>query len=95
MALTLLVIGDLHYGRHEPDRPLPEGAIGELAAEWLGRALAEATRLVTPDAIMLTGDLVNEGTAPDAQQRLKELAGVFGETGAPVIVSPGNHDPDP
>jgi len=95
LALTLLVIGDLHYGRHEPDRPLPEGAIGELAAEWLGRALAEATRLVTPDAIMLTGDLVNEGTAPDAQQRLKELAGVFGETGAPVIVSPGNHDPDP
>jgi len=95
LSLTLLVIGDLHYGRHDPDRPLPEGGIGELAAEWLGRALAEATRLVTPDAIMLTGDLVNDGEASDAEKRLKELADVFGETRAPVIVSPGNHDPDP
>ena len=95
MPLTLLLIGDLHYGRQNPACPLPEDAIGELTAEWLGRALQEAARHATPDAIMLTGDLVNDGNAAEAEQRLGDLAGVFDEADAPVIVCPGNHDPDP
>ena len=92
MPLTLLVIADTHYGRGEPEYPLPAEAIGLLAPEWVRRVLMEAARLCTPDAVLLMGDIINDKAAPDAEQRLADVAAVFDDIDAPILVCRGNHD---
>ncbi|MQY19699.1 phosphodiesterase [Nocardia macrotermitis] len=54
-------------------------------------AQAEASR-ITPDAIVFTGDLTDQGE-PDAYDRLRALVEPLAEQlGAPVVWVPGNHD---
>lgn len=79
---TILQLSDPHLERVETD------ADGRLA-----RAL-EAVRAsgVRPDALLLSGDLADDGS-DEAYARLRALvAPVAAELGSPVVALPGNHD---
>jgi Icc protein len=58
-------------------------------AAFLARAVAEVNRLdPLPDAVLLTGDLVDKGE-PAEYERLRDL---LAPLAMPVFVIPGNHD---
>ncbi len=51
--------------------------------------------LATPDLVLLTGDLADEGH-PDSYKRLRPVIDAFSKkTGIPVMYLPGNHDKRP
>ena len=60
---------------------------GGAAAEQLRRAMAQA-RDYEVDAILLTGDLVND----ERESEYAELAKAIAEPSAPLFIMPGNHD---
>jgi 3',5'-cyclic-AMP phosphodiesterase len=71
---TLAQISDLHVGA--------EGAAAKL------RAVLDALRPRRLDAIIATGDLVNDERA----EEYAELAAILRDPPAPVFLAPGNHD---
>jgi histidinol phosphatase-like PHP family hydrolase/predicted phosphodiesterase len=84
--LDILVLADFHIGRG-----------GGIAAPLLFRkALHHARHAgLTPGLVLLLGDLVEDGTHPDAEKFLVELADELRRTGLPWLAVPGNHDGDP
>ncbi len=93
--LDLLVLADLHYAL--PNRP--EAAAEPLRKMAWGRLLfRKVLRRVRhmgrwPDALVLLGDLVEDGGAADAESLLKGLAAEAEEAGLFVLAVAGNHDP--
>jgi Icc protein len=91
--LTLLVITDLHYVKAVPNTC----GLSRRRVEW-GRLLLRKALLrmkhagIRPDVLVLLGDLVNDGTAPGAQQDLEALADEARQSGLPLLALPGNHD---
>jgi len=94
-SLTLLVIADTHYIHNTEDAEQPAKLAGRYTLEWTRRAMEEACRVASPDAIVLLGDIVHRGLAPGAWQDMTEFAAVVREPGAPVVCAPGNHDAFP
>jgi 3',5'-cyclic-AMP phosphodiesterase len=82
--MLLAQISDLHF--------LPKGtlAFGQVdTAGCLERAIAHLNALVpTAAAVLITGDLTNDGDAPV----WAELRGLLGRLRAPILPIPGNHD---
>ena len=74
---TLLHISDLHFGRTYTQR--------------MGDAVLEAAERIRPDAVLVSGDLVEwaERTA-----NWRDVAAFLGKFRAPVLAVPGNHDID-
>ena len=93
-SFSLLVIADVHYA---PGRPDAGGMRVALGKELLRRAIDDAGRRGGLDAIALTGDLLNEPEATDAEGTLLELRAEAAEAAgdAPLLLAPGNHDGDP
>lgn len=89
MAFTLAVISDVH------DAGAGAGHAGEYGRILLTRAVRRLNRHVRPDAVAVLGDLLDDAAAPDAMERLAALKQVLDLFEAPVIVIPGNHDPEP
>ena len=94
--LDVLVLADLHYtalARHAcplPSRQAP------LALMLVKKALARLrARGITPGLILLLGDLVDDGVAPEAPEDLACIAGALVKTGIRTLAVPGNHDGDP
>jgi len=59
------------------------------SADGLRRTIETIGRLpVTPDLVLLTGDLVNDGTP----SQYDHLVGLLGGLDAPILPIPGNHD---
>lgn len=89
MAFTLAVISDVHdtgvQGRHA----------GEYGRVLLTRAVRRLNRYIRPDAVAVLGDLVEDPAEPGVMERLAQLKAVIDLLEAPVIVIPGNHDPEP
>ncbi len=81
-TITLAVLGDLHDGGALPT----EGRI------LLQRAVAHLNDMVRPDVTVFLGDLLEDGTAPDAATRRETLQEVLDELEGPCLVLPGNHD---
>ena len=72
-ALDLLVLADLHYVEHADHTcPVParQAWFGREAVE---RAVRRAVREARPDAVVLIGDLVDEGRAPGAERDLAAI----------------------
>ncbi len=92
MGKRLLVLADLHHvakARHAPPAGPRQCRLG---LELARRAIARALRWERPDAIVVLGDLLDDGRAPGAEEDLTELAEALRRPGIPVIVTPGNHD---
>lgn len=94
--LTLLVISDTHT-IDRAHTPHPDSTRRcELGNELVERAIRDAQLEGGFDGIALMGDLTEDGSAPGAErdiaaleERVFELAG-----DTPLMVVPGNHDPD-
>jgi hypothetical protein len=99
VAVKIAVLADLHYrpggiGPHNRNTAHPEerGDMGHVL--WL-RAIYRLNRLIRPDVVCVLGDLLDDGTGPDALEALQQLRGLFAHLKAPWIALPGNHDPAP
>jgi histidinol phosphatase-like PHP family hydrolase/predicted phosphodiesterase len=90
--LCLLVLADMHYVHHAgPYEGVPERRT-ELGRELVRRVCDRAAQLADLDAVLVMGDLVDDGTKPGAAQDLAELQGELARPGLPVVVVRGNHD---
>lgn len=78
--LTLLHAADLHLGNDDNPREALQGLEGVIAA----------TRHLSPDALLIAGDLFDaQNIPPDTvSSTFKALEGI----GCPIVVVPGNHD---
>jgi len=94
-ALNLLVLADLHYVHHARHRCGVPQRRADLALELTTRAIRRARRVADIDAVVLLGDLVDNGWAEGAERDLAELRDAAGKPGLPVIAVPGNHDGPP
>jgi predicted phosphodiesterase len=74
---TLLHISDLHFGRRYTQR--------------MGDAVLEAAERIRPDAVLVSGDLVEWA---EYSANWREVAAFLGKFRAPVLAVPGNHDVD-
>ena len=94
-ALDLVIIADVHYV-HQADHicSIPERN-APLGSELIQRVRQRIGRTGLPDAIVLMGDLVDNGEAPGAKQDLAALKTELEDIGVPILVAPGNHDGDP
>ena len=91
-ALDLLVLADLHYVAHAAHAcPVPARK-ARFALEAAERAVRRALREAEPDAIVLLGDLVDNGMADGADDDLIALRDKLRPYGVPILVVPGNHD---
>ncbi len=90
-AIKIAVLTDIHYGGR--------GALterrGEIADILLLRAVHRLNRLIRPDVVIVLGDLLDDGDADGAHERLVELRAILDLLTAPALVLPGNHDGDP
>ena len=91
----ILVVSDPHFvgvARHTCNHPERQTRLGQIL---LRKALGRLQHLgVTPDAIVLLGDMVDDGTKPGAEEDWQTLADEVHKTGIPVLAVPGNHDTD-
>jgi len=74
--ITILHASDLHFGAPY----LPE----------VGEALLEAAEELSPDAVVISGDLTQRAKELEFEQARAYLDRMSGR--APVVVTPGNHD---
>ncbi|HTE49521.1 MAG TPA: metallophosphoesterase [Kofleriaceae bacterium] len=74
---TLLHISDLHFGR--------------AYARRMGDAVLEAAERIQPDAVVVSGDLVEWAEHGGGW---RDVAAFLGKFRAPVLAVPGNHDID-
>jgi 3',5'-cyclic AMP phosphodiesterase CpdA len=74
---TLLHISDLHFGRKYTQR--------------MGDAVLEAADRIQPDAVLVSGDLVEWA---ERSFNWREVAAFLAKFRAPVLAVPGNHDID-
>lgn len=90
-AVTLAVLTDVHYGA--------AGALAQRRSEMadilLLRAVMRLNRLVKPDVTLVLGDVLDDGAAPGAPERLAHVRTILDELDSPYLVIPGNHDGDP
>lgn len=95
----LLVVADLHHvpGSTGPDPAIQPPRRVDLAAEMLRRAIDDALHRGAVDAVALMGDLLDDGTRPDAQLGAEQLREVVAKAlpDTPLLVVPGNHDANP
>ncbi|MBN2449335.1 MAG: metallophosphoesterase [Lentisphaeria bacterium] len=91
--MRLAVLSDLH---HIADREAAVGArLGGLADLFLLRLVHRLNRFLKPDATVVLGDLINDGTSPQAAEGLARLRESLDRLAMPWLALPGNHDGDP
>ena len=93
--LTLLVIADPHYVHHADDHIDDPAYRNRYTLEWVKRALEEARRFAPPDALVLLGDVIENGSSDDAEKDITEFAEAIRQIEIPCVAIPGNHDGDP
>lgn len=91
MAYTIAVATDLHFSS---GCPLPVRK-GEYADIFLRRMIHRLNNIIKPDVLLVLGDCLDAPQAADARERLQTLKKVLATATCPVIVIPGNHDPEP
>lgn len=90
---TLLAISDLHYTGLARQTLQPAMTRGELARILLKKVFLRLEHLsITPDLVVVLGDLIADGNDREADYDLLALYSELTRTGIPFIVVPGNHD---
>ena len=91
-TLELLVLADLHYvGDRRRSCAIPQRR-AHWALELAERAVRRALRQFRPDAIVLLGDLVDDGLADESATDLKALQLTLQKFDLPIVPVTGNHD---
>jgi histidinol phosphatase-like PHP family hydrolase/predicted MPP superfamily phosphohydrolase len=92
--LDLLILADIHYVDEAQHTCRIPKRRTELGLELVRRVWNRAVRSGRPDAVVLMGDLVDNGDADGADKDLARLCDELADKGVPVLVVPGNHDGD-
>ena len=93
--MRLVVLADPHCAATaEEAAGAPTARNCRLGMELVQRALEDAQLRGGFDAVLLLGDLLNDGTLPTAADLLARLASEVSKLAgqAPVLIAPGNHD---
>lgn len=90
VRIKLLILTDFHY-YGEGKRGSISSRRGDLIPSLLDQIRMRETDC---DAVAVLGDLINDGTAPDARGNLHMLRERM-DFNVPLIAIPGNHDSDP
>ena len=91
MELNMLVLADIHYvGKANHICSIQERKSKQ--ALDLIRKVFQSVGRHKIDAVILLGDLVDNGKAPRAEEDMVSLQTEISKLGKPVIVVPGNHD---
>ncbi|MBI4976062.1 MAG: metallophosphoesterase [Spirochaetes bacterium] len=85
------VISDIHY---DATPSSVASRKSEYGAILLRKVVYRLATQIQPDVVIVLGDLVDKPAAPDAEEKLRELKSILDMLKLPVIVIPGNHDPD-
>lgn len=89
--LRVALIADVHYvNAADHVCPVPERH-ASLGREFVQRVVNRLRRLESVDAIVLLGDLVDNGLASGVELDLNDLKMEVEKAGVPVLVVPGNH----
>ncbi|MBU1735830.1 MAG: metallophosphoesterase [Verrucomicrobia bacterium] len=89
--MKLVILSDLHFAASDSltDRH------GQFADIFLIRLVRRINRFIQPDVTLVLGDILDNPTAPDAEERLRALRAILDKLKTPWIILPGNHDPAP
>lgn len=91
MELNMLVLTDIHYvGKANHICSIQERK-SKQALDLIRKVFQSVDRHKI-DAVILLGDLVDNGKAPRAEEDIVSLQMEISKLGKPVIVVPGNHD---
>lgn len=91
--MRLAVLSDTHF---DGDRQARVGARrAGIADLLLLRAVHRLNRFVRPDLTVLLGDVVNDGSRPEAAEQYQALRRVLDRLRMPWLALPGNHDGSP
>jgi histidinol phosphatase-like PHP family hydrolase len=88
--LRIAFFSDIHLDL--TGKPPAGGREYDLVPPLIDRLVDRLNRFVRPDLVLLLGDLVDEGSSPDAGRHYEALRAAFDRLEAPRIVIPGNHD---
>jgi len=92
-SLTILAISDLHYTGLARQVAQPTHLHGELARIVLNKVFLRLRHLnIKPDVAVILGDLLEDGTDPNADADLIALHSELVRSGIPFIVVRGNHE---
>lgn len=89
--ITIAVITDIHHAA----APTAERPHADMGLALLRRAVHRLHRLIKPDAVAILGDVLHEPAETETDALLTEVKAALEPLACPVIVLPGNHDPDP
>ncbi len=95
--LRLLILTDIHHGRGADRAPAWLEAPGEtFGTALVGLAVEEAARRGGFHAVVILGDLIEDGRLDDAELLLRQVRDALDARapGVPRLVVPGNHDVD-
>lgn len=87
----IAVLSDIHYGGPS----LISSRRTDIADILLLRAVHRLNRLVKPDVTVVLGDILDDGSAPDAPDKRRHIRTLLDKLESPVVVIPGNHDGTP
>jgi len=92
-SMRILALSDLHYSNLSRNQLRNYNPHGALAATLLKKAFLRLEHLGRqPDLVVITGDLLQGDTSPQAELDLITLKGVLTRSGIPCLTLPGNHD---
>ena len=86
----IVIITDVHYGADHPGSTRR----CSIADVLLERAVRRVNRMVTPDVVLVLGDLLDLGSDDGAEERLQVMRKTLDGLDAPYLAIPGNHDDD-
>jgi 3',5'-cyclic AMP phosphodiesterase CpdA len=92
MDCRVALLSDIHFDAEACDfkeRKCPRGK------ELFTEAVHYVNERVTPDLVLVLGDLVDAGDTEEGGRCLRELRPALDLVEAPVLAIPGNHDPAP
>lgn len=88
---VIAVLSDLHYSGRAAVGPRRT----DIADVLLAEAVSQLEHTIRPDLVVVLGDLIDDGEAPESRRYLSVVRAVLDDLSCPTIVIPGNHDGDP
>ncbi len=92
MDCRVAILSDVHFDANVCDAGEGQGPQGK---ELFTEAVHYVNERISPELVLVLGDLVDAGGTEEGLRCLRELRPAVDLLEAPVLVLPGNHDPAP